>query len=55
VQGNALHYLYRAILRGYSKVKANTMKTTILDILAALTIAAGLTVCALAYFDVLVK
>jgi hypothetical protein len=26
VQGNALHYLYRAILRGYSKVKANTMR-----------------------------
>ena len=26
MQGNALHYLYRAILRGYSKVKANTMK-----------------------------
>ena len=26
MQGNALHYLYRAILRGYGKVKANTMK-----------------------------
>jgi hypothetical protein len=27
VQGNTLHYQHRAILRGYSKVKANTMKT----------------------------
>jgi hypothetical protein len=30
-------------------------KSKLLDILAALTIAAALTVCALAYFDVLVK
>jgi hypothetical protein len=31
------------------------MKNQILDILAALTIAAGLTVGALAYFDILIK
>jgi hypothetical protein len=31
------------------------MKNTILDILAALTVAAALTVGALAYFDILTK
>jgi hypothetical protein len=37
------------------QLKEKTMKDTLLDILAALVIAAALTVGALAYFDVLTK
>ena len=40
---------------GTNQPKRQTMKTTILDILAALAIAAALLVGALAYFDVLTK
>jgi hypothetical protein len=37
------------------QLKEKTMKNTLLDILAALVVAAALTVGALAYFDVLTK
>jgi hypothetical protein len=38
-----------------SRVRAESMKDTIIDILAALTVAGALLIGALAYFDILTK